>query len=108
MKGIKTLWVRTIAGTGIFPICHRAEKPWHVPTNCPLLKELNLKLLNGPLSAPSPALAGSPAPAPAADPPAPSPGGHVTSTDGLNAAGLGLVLILAGALFYPTVTFSFL
>jgi hypothetical protein len=50
LKGIKTCWDQAIAGTGICPICHRAEKPWHVPANCPLLKELNLKLVSGPPS----------------------------------------------------------
>ncbi len=37
-------WTRALAGTGICPICHCEAKPWHVPTLCPLLKELNLKL----------------------------------------------------------------
>jgi hypothetical protein len=62
---------------GICPICHCAEKPWHFPANCPLLKILNLKLVKGPPSAPSPASAPvSPAPAPAlALAPIPSPGG---------------------------------
>jgi hypothetical protein len=41
VKSIKTRWDRALAGTGICPICHRSEKPWHVPTNCPLLKDLN-------------------------------------------------------------------
>jgi hypothetical protein len=58
-KGLKTRWDQAIAGTGICPICHRAEKPWHVPANCPLLKELNLTLVKGPPSS-------SPAPAPSA------------------------------------------
>ena len=79
-KGIKTRWDRAIAGTGICPICHRAEKPWHVPANCPLLKDLNLKLVHGPpSSAPGPAPSAAPVPAPAA--PSPSPGGRVASTD---------------------------
>jgi hypothetical protein len=81
IKGIKTRWDRTIAGTGICPICHRAEKPWHVHTNCPLLKELNLKLVNGP---PSSALGPAPSPAPAAplaSSPPPSPGGRVAFAD---------------------------
>ncbi len=78
-KGIKTHWERAIAGTGICPICHRAEKPWHVPANCPFLKELNLKLVKGPPSStPTPAPAASPALVPAA--PSPSPGGRVSST----------------------------
>ena len=78
---IKTCWTRAVAGTGICPICHRAEKPWHVPANCPLLKELNLKLVSGPPSLSSaPAPGGPPAPAlapaaSAAPSPSPSPGG---------------------------------
>jgi hypothetical protein len=47
-KGIKTQWTWALAGTGICPICHRDKKPWHVPAHCPLLKELNLKLIQGP------------------------------------------------------------
>ena len=82
LKGIKTRWDRAIAGTGICPICHRAEKPWHVPAKCPLLKELNLKLVTGPPSlAPGPAPTPPPAPAPVAPTPFPSPGGRVASTD---------------------------
>ncbi len=85
-KGIKTCWERAIAGTGICPICHRAKKPWHVPANCPLLKELNLKLVKGPPSStPPPAPAASPVPAPAA--PSPSPGGRVASSDNRSVSG---------------------
>jgi hypothetical protein len=80
VKSIKTRWDRAIAGKGICPICHRAEKPWHVPANCPLLKDLNLKLVNGPAKTPAPAPAGSPTPAPAAA--SPTPGGRVASADG--------------------------
>ena len=84
-KGLKTRWDRAIAGTGICPICHRAEKPWHVPANCPLLKELNLTLVKGPpSSSPAPAPPAAPA-APAA--PSPSPGGRVASTDNRSIAG---------------------
>ena len=36
-----------------------------MPANCPLLKDLNLKLVNGPPTTPALAPAGSPAPAPA-------------------------------------------
>jgi hypothetical protein len=74
-KGIITRWTRALAGTGIRPICHRDEKPWHVPANCPLLKELNLKLIQGPPSSSTPAPAH--ALTPAAPTPAPSPGGRV-------------------------------
>jgi hypothetical protein len=81
-KGIKTCWECTIAGTGICLICHRAEKPWHVPANCSLLKELNLKLVNGPPSAvPSPAPAQAPTPAPLGLAPCPSPGGWAALAD---------------------------
>ena len=52
-----------------------------MPANCPLLKDLNLKLVNGPCTTPAPASAASHAPAPAASPPAASPGGRVTSAD---------------------------
>jgi hypothetical protein len=54
-RGIKTRWTRALAGTGICTICHRDKKPWHVPANCPLLKERNLKLVNGPTSLAPPA-----------------------------------------------------
>ena len=81
VKSIKTRWDRALAGTGICPICHRAEKPWHVPANCPLLKDLNLKLVHGPPPTPAPAPAGSPAPAPAPAAASPSPGGRVASAD---------------------------
>ena len=85
-KGIKTRWDRAIAGTGICPICHRAEKPWHIPANCPLLKELNLTLVKGPpSSSPAPTPSAAPVPAPAA--PSPSPGGRVASTDNRSIAG---------------------
>ena len=63
-KGIETRWERAIAGMGICPICHCADKPWHIPANCPILKDLNLKLVNGPPSS-APHLAPSPAPVPA-------------------------------------------
>ena len=52
-----------MTGTGISPICHRDKKPFHVPTQCPLLAEMNLKLV--PLSA-------APAPAPPPPPAAPA------------------------------------
>ena len=78
IKVVKTRWDRALAGTGICPICHRAEKPWHVPTNCPLLKDLNLKLVAGPPPHPAPAPANSPTPA--SVPTSASPGGHIAST----------------------------
>ena len=76
-------------GTGISPICHCLKKPWHwhVPMNCLLLYDLNLKLVKGPPSTASsaPALA-TPAPAPT-----PSPGGNArlatTPLDGSSGSG---------------------
>jgi hypothetical protein len=47
-KGIKGRWTRALAGTGICPICHKAELPHHVPLQCPLLVSLNLKLVTCP------------------------------------------------------------
>ncbi len=70
---------------GICPICHHDEKPWHVPAHCPLLKELNLKLIHGPPSLS--ALVPAQAPAPAAPTPAPSPGGGAAATDGSTSTG---------------------
>ena len=61
VKAHKGRWVRALAGTGICPICHRDEKPFHAPTQCPMLVELNLKLVP---TAPAPA--SNPAPAPPA------------------------------------------
>ncbi len=84
-KGIKTRWTWALAGMGICSICHRDEKPWHVPAHCPLLKELNLKLIHGPPSSSAPVPAQ--APAPVASAPAPSPGGRVGATDSLTSTG---------------------
>ena len=44
--------------------CHRDELPRHVPTQCPLLAQLGLKLVTCPLVGNAPAPAPSPAPAP--------------------------------------------
>ncbi len=84
-KKIKTEWTWALAGTGICPICHRDEKPWHVPAHCPLLKELNLKFIHGPPSSSAPVPAQ--APALAALTPAPSPGGRAAATDGSTSTG---------------------
>ena len=57
VKAIKGRWTRAMAGTGVCPIsiCHRDEKPYHVPTQCPLLAEMNLALVLLPAgSAPAP------------------------------------------------------
>ncbi len=72
-------WTRALAGTGICPICHCKAKPWHVPTLCLLLKELNLKLDILPGSCPR-----VPSPAPA---PSPSPSSRVAATDESAAGG---------------------
>jgi hypothetical protein len=77
--------MRVLTGTGTCPIYHRDKKPWHVPAHCPLLKELNLKLIHGPpsLSASAPAQA----PALAAPTPAPSPEDHAEENDGSSSTG---------------------
>jgi hypothetical protein len=80
-NGIKLCWTRAIAGMGICPICHCKDKPWHVPTKCPLLVELTLKLeIGSPQSLPAPAPPASPAPALG---PSQSPGGRVATADAL-------------------------
>jgi hypothetical protein len=53
------------------PICHCKDKPWHVPQNCPLFKELNLKLDIIPLGP-----AAKPAAQQSTDAPSPSPPSH--------------------------------
>ena len=95
IKVVKTWWDRAIAGTSIFPICHRAEKPWHVPANCPLLKDLNRKLVAGPPPHPAPAPANSLTPASA--PASTSPGGPIASTYdfALGSAPSGLMVSVA-------------
>jgi hypothetical protein len=91
LKGIENCWTRAMAGTGICPICHCDEQLCHVPTKCPLLTELNLKLIVCRPARPSPATA---APASAkADPagtpsPAPNPGGRAASTNTGSGSGL--------------------
>jgi hypothetical protein len=91
-----------MAGTGICPICHRDELPCHVPTKCPVLAELNLKLITclpvGGKLAPAP----SPAPSPA---PAPTPGrcaaaagaSSVSGSSGSSTAPSGLTAAVAPA-----------
>ena len=75
MKGIKYCWTRTLAGTGMCPICRCAKKPWHVPANYPLIKELYLELVTGlPSMAPPAPTTATPAPAPT-----PSPAGNSAS-----------------------------
>jgi hypothetical protein len=43
-KGICTRWKKALGGNGTCPMCHR-EEPKHVSKDCPLLKSLNLKLI---------------------------------------------------------------
>jgi hypothetical protein len=86
-KVIKTHWTRALASSGVCPICHKVNNPWHVPAVCPLLKDLNLKLIRGPPQAGSPAPAGTPAPLPSLAP-SPSPGICAAMTDSALAPGL--------------------
>jgi len=92
LKAIKGCWTRAMAGTGICPICHRDEKPYHVPTQCPLLAELNLKLISlpsasSPTPAPSPAAAATPhVRTAAADDTGTGSSGSATALSGLTAA----------------------
>jgi hypothetical protein len=89
-KSIKTRWTRALAKTGIYPICHCKDKPWHVPPNCPLLKELHLKLeviLSGP--AVQPAVQQSP------DAPMPSPPSHGGRALGVDSLWVVVPLALA-------------
>ncbi len=69
IDSVKWRWKRSLAGNDFCPICHRNTDK-HAPASCPLLAELNLKLIRV-----SPPAAGPPAaaPAPAASP---SPGGR--------------------------------
>jgi len=92
-KGIKTRWTKALAGTGICPICHKDELPPHVPAQCPLLAELNLKLTQchpakpqGPALAPTPQRpAPAPTPAPAPRAAAADGGGSLVPPSGLTA-----------------------
>jgi hypothetical protein len=73
--------MRALAGTCICPICHCNIEPFHVPTQCPLLAEFNLKLIACPPAKPSssptaPAVAPAPLPSPG-----PAPSGRVASTN---------------------------
>ncbi len=80
IKSIKKRWTCPLAGNGFCPICHR-DKDKHAPAACPLLAELNLKLI---LVSP-PAGPPAAAPAPAASP---SPGGHSAVADEASTSGL--------------------
>ncbi len=72
-KGIKTHWTRALAGNSICPVCHKLVTP-HLSPACPLLKELNLKLVHGPALSSKATLA--PAPAAAAPTPSSTPRGN--------------------------------
>ncbi len=82
IKSVKKWWLRALAGNGFCSIYHR-DKDWHVPANCPLLKELNLKLIW------SPPPAGTPTAAPIDGTPAVSlsPGGRSADADDALASG---------------------
>ncbi len=89
IKGIKGRWTHAMVGTGIFLICHRNEKQFHVPTQCPLLLDLGLKLITCQPATPSPAptaLAG----ASLALLPTPTlaPGGRAAAADSGSSTGL--------------------
>jgi hypothetical protein len=71
--------MHSLAGNGFCPICHR-DKDKHALTTCPLLAELNLKLIR--VSPP----AGPPAAAPA-HAASPSPGGHYAIADEASTSG---------------------
>ncbi len=46
INSMKKRWKHALAGSSIYPICNReGGEHKHVPANCPLLKELNLKLI---------------------------------------------------------------
>jgi hypothetical protein len=53
VNSLKKWWKRALAGNGICPICHRVDNR-HVLANCPILKDLNLKLVRGPSPAATP------------------------------------------------------
>ena len=91
-KGIKSRWSRAMAGTGICPICHKDVTPRHLPTQCPILAEFNLKLISlggsqAPAPVPSPARGAAPTgqTAAAAAPPPPPNGGSSSAPSGLSA-----------------------
>ncbi len=67
-KRIKTWWMQDLAGNGVCPICHKLATP-HLPQACPLLKDLNLKLVRSP----APSSIAPPAPTPTGATPAASP-----------------------------------
>jgi hypothetical protein len=96
-----------IACTGICPLCHRNEKLFHVPTQCPLLSDLGLKLITCQPATPPPAPAApagaSPAPLPA---PTPAPGGRTAAADSGSSTGLATMPSGLSALVTPVVNLA--
>jgi hypothetical protein len=99
INSMKKRWKRALAGSGICPICNReGDEHKHVPANCPLLKELNLKLIRGPPTTPT-----LPANAPAPVTAVANPGGRsavmddtsATGSSGLGNVPSGLMAVLA-------------
>jgi hypothetical protein len=84
IKGIKGRWTCAMAGTGICPICHPNKLPRHVPTQCPMLAELNLKLITCLPIGGAPSLAPGPSPSPA---PGPTPNGRAAAADASSVSG---------------------
>ncbi len=83
INSMKKRWKRVLVGSGICLICNReGDEHKHVPAICPLLKELNLKLIQGPPTTPT-----SPANAPAPGPAVANPGGRSAMTDDTSAMG---------------------
>ncbi len=84
VKGIKGCCTSVVAGTSICHICHCDELPCHVPTKCPMLAELNLKLITCLPAGGKPAPAPGPAPSPV---PAPTPGRRAVAANASSMSG---------------------
>ncbi len=82
VNSLKKRWKHVLAGNRICPLCHCVDDK-HVPENCRLLKDLNLKLICGP-----PPTAALPATTPAPGALAASPSGHLAMADGFSAVDL--------------------
>jgi hypothetical protein len=86
-----------MAGAGICPICHHDELPRHVPTQCPLLAKLNLKLITCLPVASSPSSSAPPQRPSHSSMPDPTPGGCAAVTDASSGTGsLGSSIALSG------------
>ncbi len=92
IKAHKGRWARAMSSTGICLICHRDEKPFHVPTQCPMLTEMNLKLVSTALDSAS---AQGPAPPAAATPNVRVATAESGTCSGSTAAPSGLTAALA-------------